>query len=119
MILVDTSVWVAHFRKANPRLKDLLFNEEVICHPLIIGEIACGNIRDRREILSYLKMLPKAEVAQEEEILQFVESRHLFGLGIGIVDVHLLASSILTKAYIWTNDKKLQGVASHLDILFK
>ena len=119
MILVDTSVWVSHFREVNPGLKDLLFNEEVICHPLIIGEMACGHMRNRKEILSLLQMLPRAEIVQEEEILPFVKNRHLFGLGIGIIDVHLLASSLLTKAHIWTYDKKLHEAANRLDILYK
>lgn len=119
MVLVDTSVWISHFKKANTPLTKLLLEEAVICHPLIIGEIACGHISNREEVLSLLEAIPSAKVAEFDEILHFIESRSLFGLGVGIVDVHLLAASLLSKTPIWTLDNKLQKVASRLNVSYE
>jgi len=91
----------------------------VSCHPFIIGELACGNLKNRKEILSLLHTLPTAQTAEEEEVLQFVESKKLFGTGIGLIDVHLLMSALLTRAFLWTTDTKLHKAAAHLDILYK
>jgi len=111
MVLVDTSVWVSHFREGNARLANLLNNGEVACHPFIVGELACGNLKNRTAILSLLESLPTTIVAEHEEILVFIENNRIMGKGLGYVDIHLLASALLTRAPIWTLDKRLEQVA--------
>jgi hypothetical protein len=108
MTLVDTSVWIDHLRKGNSTLKALLNDGEVLVHPFIVGELACGNLKNRSEILRLLDELPKAIVAENREVLRFVESNHLFGLGIGWIDVHLIASSMLNQSTLLTLDKTLE-----------
>src|SRR5512145_2372447 len=108
MILVDTSVWIGHFRAGSERLKTLLFDEQVLCHPFIVGELASGNLRRRSEILSMLKALPEAHLVEHEELLDFIEAQRLYGRRIGWVDAHLLASTLLTGCAIWTFDKPLR-----------
>jgi predicted nucleic acid-binding protein len=90
MILVDTSVWIEHLRAGNDRLKSLLFDEQVFCHPFVIGELACGTLQKREEILTMLKALPEAHLLDHEEVMSFLEARRLYGRGIGWVDAHLL-----------------------------
>ena len=116
MVLVDTSVWVSHLRKGNPRLALLLNDGDVVCHPFIIGELSCGNLRNRFEILSLLHSLPIVGQAEHEEVLQFVENNDLMGRGLGYVDVHLLASAVLSGVSIWTLDRKLQAASSKLGV---
>lgn len=116
MILVDTSVWVRHFREGDPELERLLRNGEVMCHPFITGELACGNIRNRHEILSLLKRLPLATQAKHEEVLQFIEQKGLMGKGLGYIDVHLAASAVLTGVPMWTYDKRLNEANERLGI---
>jgi predicted nucleic acid-binding protein len=119
MVLVDTSIWVNHLRKGDRHLESLLLDSEVACHPFIIGELACGNIRNRSEILSLLKTLPSTSTVDMAEYLFFVEQKHLFGVGIGFVDVHLLASAKLSGIPLWTADKKLKEAALHLEVSYK
>lgn len=114
MVLVDTSVWVDHFRKTNPHLATLLTHGQVTCHPFVIGELACGNLRNRREILSLLQALPSARVPEPDEVLFFIERQWLMGLGIGIIDIYLLASIRLSNVTLWTLDKRLDAVAGRL-----
>jgi len=115
LILVDTSVWVDHFRRGDPRLVDLLERSIVMMHPFVVGEVACGSLHERVSILELLLDLPAAVVAEGDEVLRFIEHRVLHGKGIGYVDVHLLASVALTEgAKIWTRDKKLRLVADML-----
>jgi predicted nucleic acid-binding protein len=114
MILVDTSVWVSHLRHGSERLHTLLHDEQVLCHPFVVGELACGTLRNRQEILALLRALPQAPVAESEEALRFVEGRHLYGHGLGWVDVNLLASALLGKCRLWTIDKLLRDVAASL-----
>ena len=119
MILVDTSVWVDHFRSATPRLVSALEDSKVLMHPLILGEIACGNLANRKEVLSLLGNLPRAPVAADAEALAFIESHALMGRGIGYIDVHLLASVALAgDAQIWTRDRRLSLVASELNLVY-
>jgi len=99
------------------RLKSLLHSEQVVCHPLVIGELACGTLRNRQEILSALRALPEARVAEQEEVLRFVETRRLYGRGLGWVDVNLLASALLTGCALWTLDKPLRKAAATLAVL--
>ena len=111
MVLVDTSVWVSHFREGNAVLADLLDNGEVACHPFIVGELACGDLKNRTAIFSLLESLPTAIVAEHKEILTFIESNQLMGKGLGYVDIHLLASALLTRVSLWTLDKRLEQAA--------
>lgn len=116
MILVDTSVWIEHLQKGNERLRSLLHDEQVLCHPFVAGELACGSLQNRQEILSMLRVLPKARFAHHEEVLSFLERRHLYGRGLGWVDAHLLASALLTGCALWTFDKPLRRAATALNI---
>jgi len=119
MVIVDTSVWVSHFREGNTELANLLNNGEVVCHPFVIGELACGNLKNRNPILSLLQSLPMGVNADHEEVLEFIERNQLMGKGLGYVDIHLIASAILTGISIWTHDKKLEQVANALHISHK
>ena len=116
MILVDTSVWIDHFRNGNARLEELLMNSEVTIHPFIIGELACGSMKNRKEILSLLDELPSATIAEHEEVLKLIEERKLFGKGMGLIDAHLVASALISKTGLLTMDKTLEKVAALLDI---
>ncbi len=116
MVLVDTSVWVSHFRNSNARLQALLNEGLVVCHPLVIGELACGNLKNRGEILSLLQSLPSAESAEQDELLQFIESHQLMGKGLGLIDMHMLASAVLTGTPLWTLDNKLNQVSANLKV---
>ncbi len=118
MILVDTSIWIDHLRRGNGDLISLLEKVQVFTHPFVIGELACGNLKARREILSLLKELPQARVADHHEVLQLIETRKLMGQGIGWVDAHLLAASLLTGAPLWTSDRHLRSLAVMLEILY-
>ena len=118
MILVDTSVWVAHLREGIRGLEALLDEGDVMCHPFIIGELACGNLENRAEILSLLKALPMAAHAEHEEVMHFIESYGLMGKGLGYIDMHLLASAMLTKVPLWTLDRKLNEISSRLGLSY-
>ncbi len=117
MILVDTSVWVQHLRTGSERLRSLLDDEQVFSHPFVMGALACGTMRNRQEVLDLLKALPQARVVEHEEILQFLEGHHLYGSGLGWVDAHLLASTVLTGCALWTLDRPLRRAAFALNIL--
>ena len=119
MVLVDTSVWVWHLRDGNTELASLLNDGRVLCHPLIVGELACGNLKDRAVILSFLQLLPMSVEAEHEEVSSFIENNRLMGKDMGYVDVHLIASAILTGVPIWTLDKKLAQAADSLHIKYK
>lgn len=114
MILVDTSVWVFHIRETHGRLVDLLDDGEVACHPFIIGELSCGDLKNRTTVLSLLEALPTAFLVEHEEVLAFIEDHDLMGKGLGYIDVHLLASAVLTGLPLWTRDKKLEKAAEGL-----
>ncbi len=118
MILVDTSVWITHFREGNRQLEKLLMKAEVMCHPFIIGELACGNIKNRNEILSLLQALPMTQVVDFNEFLFFIEKNNLMGKGIGFVDIHLLASAQLMGVSLWTADKRLKSAADKLRLAY-
>jgi len=113
-MLVDTSVWVDHLRKRNPTLVALLESGEVLTHPFVIGELACGNLAHRAKVLGALAELPLAPTASHEEVLDFLEERKLMGRGLGWIDLHLLASSILAKVSLWSTDKRLSAVAHEI-----
>ena len=114
MILVDTSIWVDHLRDGLPGLSRLLKDGEVLTHPWVIGELACGNLRDRTRLLQLLQGLPQAPLATEAEVLLLIGQQRLMGRGIGWVDVHLLASTRLASARLWSRDRRLGTVASEL-----
>ena len=114
MVLVDTSVWVSHLRKTHAGLVDLLNDGEVACHPFILGELACGNLKNRTTILMLLEALPMALPVEHKEILAFIEGHNLMGKRLGYIDVHLLASAVLTGLPIWTFDTELAQVADTL-----
>lgn len=116
MILVDTSVWVDHLRIGDPELAALLQDGRVLVHPWVVGELALGQLWGRSEVLGLLQNLPHATVATDLEVLNLIEARHLFGLGIGYVDAHLLAATLLTGAGLWTRDKRLAAAASRLGL---
>jgi len=117
VILVDTSVWVDHLRAGDEHLIELLNSSQVLAHPFVIGELACGNLRNRDDILRLLNDLPLAPVASQEEVLHFIKSNKLMGLGIGFIDAHLLASTALADTtFLWTRDKRLQNIARKLKL---
>src|SRR4030042_3632090 len=116
MVLVDTSVWVSHLRDGNVGLERLLNDGEVICHPFIVGELACGNLKNRHEILIYLQSLPMIILAEDEEVLKFIENNQLMGKGLGYIDVHLIASAVLTNVLVWTFDKTLDKFTKKIRI---
>lgn len=116
MTLVDTSVWIEHFRAGASGLRALLEDEQVLTHPFVIGELTCGNIRNRAEILGLLERLPQVRAADHQEVMAFVAGRRLYGRGIGWLDAHLLASALLSKAALWTLDRPLVSIAAALGI---
>jgi len=117
VILIDTAIWIDHLRSSDAVLVNLLEAEQVLSHPFVIGEIALGTLRQRDQILAELHDLPQAEVATDREVLQFIGRDRLFGLGIGYIDAHLLASTRLTPdALLWTRDRRLRGVANKLGL---
>jgi len=114
-VLVDTSVWVEHLRQGSERLETLLLEGQVLAHPMVIGELALGRLRHRRDILAWLDELPRAAVASHAEVLAFIERRSLMGRGIGYVDAHLLAATVLSApARLWTLDRRLRAVGIEL-----
>ena len=120
MILVDTSVWIDHLRKGDEKLAARLNRSEVLTHPFVVGELACGNLRNRSGILALFLNLPRTMLATDDEVLLFIERNELMERGIGYVDAHLLAATALTApALIWTRDKRLGDVASLLGLAFK
>lgn len=118
MILIDTSVWIGHFRKHNEKLADLLLNDQVQVHHFVIGELACGDLKQREEILDYLHNLPQATQASPAEIFHFIHMHQLYSKGLGFIDVHLLAATFLSKTKIWTLDLKLENQAKKLGVNF-
>ena len=120
MILVDTSVWIDHLRKSEPALIAALEAGQVLIHPFVVGELACGNLNNRVELFSLLHDLPPAPVATDAEALGFIDRHELMGCGIGYLDVHLLASVALAgSARLWTRDKRLGTIADSLKLKFQ
>ena len=117
MILVDTSIWIDHLRAGDSDLVALLQDNQVMAHPWVTGEIALGSLARRHEVLGLLAHLPQATVATDAEVMGLVDDRRLFGRGIGWVDAHLLAATLLTSnARLWTRDKRLAGVAEQVGV---
>jgi predicted nucleic acid-binding protein len=116
MILVDSSVWIEHFRKGGPLLRDLLSEGVVITHPFVVGELACGNLTHRMSILSDLNALPIAISATHDEVLRLVEDRKLWDQGVGWIDAHLMASALISKCRFWTLDRRLHRSAGEAGV---
>lgn len=120
MILVDTSIWIDHLQHGDADLGRLLERGEVLMHPFILGELACGNLRDRQLILTLLQSLPQAPVATDTEVLHFIDRNALMGRGIGYVDAHLLAAaSLASLGRLWTRDRRLALVGNGLGLLWE
>jgi predicted nucleic acid-binding protein len=117
MILADTSVWIDHFRRGNARLAAALERQQVAIHPLVIGELACGDMPDRDGLMTHLQALPVAPVASDVEALALIETRRLLGRGLGYMDVHLLAAALLSSELeLWTLDGPLAAAAQRLGV---
>ena len=115
MILADTSVWVDHLRRSDAQLCAALEANQICIHPMVVGELACGNLRNRAT-LAHLQLLPHATVATHDEALTMIEQHKLMGRGVGFVDVHLLASARLSNASLWTRDVRLAAIAAEFGI---
>lgn len=118
MVLVDTSVWVEHLRRGEPRLTALLKESEALCHPFVVGELACGQLRSRGEILALLSALPSLGKVGDDEVLEFVGRNRLHGKGVGLIDMHLLASCVTARQPIWTFDMRLGKIAAELGLRY-
>ena len=116
MFLVDTSLWADHIGRPIPRLSELLFQEKVLGHPFVLGEVLLGNLRDRVVFERQYQELEMAERADDSEVLKMISDHGIFGTGIGYVDAHLLASAILSDCKLLTRDKRLAAVAVHMGI---
>ena len=119
MVLIDTSVWIDHFNRSDSTLQLLLYEFEVVTHQFILGELACGNFKNRNEIFTLLSNLPTIKTITNEEYFLFLEKNKLYGKGLGFVDIYLLASSLLSQCLIFTRDKNLLLAARSLKISFK
>lgn len=118
MILVDTSIWVDHLRTAGHPLGPLLQTGLVHIHPWVIGELACGNLNNRQEILELLRALPELPPAADPEVLHFIELHRIMGRGIGYIDAHLLAATAIHRASLWTRDRRLNSIAEELRLAY-
>lgn len=115
-MLVDTSVWIDHFRKRNARLSEQLEAGQVWSHPFVIGELACGSLEQRRTVLTLLAALPAAPMAEHGEVMGFIELRGLHSKGLGWIDMHLLVSAHIVRLPFWSLDKRLAAAASELGL---
>lgn len=119
MVLIDTVVWIDHLQSDDEHMSMLLENEQVLMHPMVIGELAMGNLSNRQPTLDDLAKLPEISVATHNEVLFFIEHHQLMGTGIGYIDAHLLTASVLhDTAQLWTRDRRMMAVANELDINF-
>jgi predicted nucleic acid-binding protein len=118
VILVDTSVWIDHLRSGDRHLVELLGRDVAASHDFVIGEIACGNLKNRQEVLSLLSFLPKCEPATHEEVLFFIDRHQLMGRGIGYIDACLLAAASLGNCKLWTHDKRLAAIAEAMAVAY-
>lgn len=119
-VLVDTSVWVRHFRESNAGVVNLLENECVLTHDFVIGELACGSLKSRLKTTGYLRALGRLPVLSVDEVLILVEAKSLHSRGIGLIDAQLLASVIVTPdVALWTFDKRLRQIATGLNVAYR
>lgn len=118
-VLLDTSVWIRHFKTSNLRVVQLLESESVVSHEFVVAEIACGSLKSREETLGYLKELIALPTVSTPEVLQFIETKKLYSRGIGLIDAHLLASTLIVPdTQLWTADKRLENIARELGIVY-
>ncbi len=118
MVLVDTSIWIQHLHSSDEGMAELLTGERVVVHPLVTGELACGSMPDRDEILALLEELPRPKVSSHAETLAFIEQKRLWGVGLSYIDVHLLASALLSNIELWTADEHLRAAAQALGVAY-
>jgi predicted nucleic acid-binding protein len=116
MVLVDTSIWIDHFLNSNQELKELLIAGQVCVHPFVLGELSCGNISNRKEIITLLRALPRIETVLDEEVFVLIEDNKLYGKGLGFIDVHLLSSAMIHHVSIWTGDRHLHRISKEFGI---
>jgi predicted nucleic acid-binding protein len=117
LLLVDSNVWIGHLRSRDAVLEQALLEERVLGHAFVTGEVAIGSLHDRDTVVALLAELPQADKADDDEVLELVERRQLFGTGLGWVDCHLLASVLLTpEARLWTRDRRLRETAERLGV---
>ena len=117
MIIIDTSVWIDHFRAFNPAVLRLIDASEAGLHPFVLAELALGSLRDRAATLADLTRLPVASVVSNAELLTMIEGRALYSTGLSLADAHLVASALLDEeTLIWTNDRRLELVAYRLGV---
>jgi hypothetical protein len=116
MVLVDTFVWIQHFRRGEPTLAGYLSDGLVLIHPFVSGELACGALKDRAAMLSDLHALPTAMSVSNTEVLRLIEDKGLWGRGLGWIDMHLLASAMLSRCGFWTLDKRLGAAAAEVGL---
>lgn len=119
MILVDTSVWIDHFRSTAPTLVKALENGQIVCHPFVIGEVALGHMRHRAEVIALLSELPTVPVADHADVMGFIEVHALMATGVGWVDAHLLCAASLARLTLWTGDRPLRRQATRLGMAFR
>lgn len=118
-VLLDTSIWIRHFRTSNLRVVQLLESESVVSHEFVVAEIACGSLKSREETIGYLKELIALPMVSTREVLQFIETKKLYSRGIGLIDAHLLASTLIVPdTQLWTADKRLENIARELGIVY-
>ena len=119
MILIDSSVWIDHIRSEIAHVEHLLDERQVLMHPMVIGELACGNLRDRDTLLAKFRQMPRPPELSHNDVLQFIEDNRVMGLGIGFVDAHILASTAKAEdCQLWTNDRRLRDVADRLNVAY-
>jgi len=117
MILADTSVWVDHFRAGDNELRKQLLNQNIVMHPWIVAELALGSLPKRAQTIAFLEQLPGLTIARLDEVRQMIETRRLYARGIGLIDAHLIASTLLNPSIrLWTRDKRLEDIAKALGI---
>jgi predicted nucleic acid-binding protein len=119
VVLVDTSVWIDHLRHGSSQLAETLESGEVVCHALVIGELACGSLRERQTILDLLAALPQATHAREDHVVSFIHTQRLHGQGLGLIDVHLLWAALHDAHRLWTHDRSLRRIAARLGVAWK
>jgi predicted nucleic acid-binding protein len=118
VVLVDTSLWIDHLRAGHQQLQALLNDDTIFCHPYIIGELACGNLGNRDDVLALLQALPTVPVLVANEFVFSLDRNRLMDCGIGFVDVHLLASARLAGVSLWTKDRHLRAAAAHMGVSY-
>jgi predicted nucleic acid-binding protein len=117
-VTVDTSLWVDHLRRGRADLAAILRQARAVIHPFIIGELACGDLRNRKEILALVHALPMRRVVTHDEALAFIEAHSLMGIGLGYTDIHLLASCVLDRVPLWTRDNELRTAAKKMGVAY-